>query len=43
MGPGTENKIVLEKIDMAVQWANMFTKPLECATIKAIQKLVMGW
>ena len=34
--PATENKIKLEKIDTLIQWADMFTKPLERTTFEAI-------
>ena len=40
-GPGTG--IELEKIDTTIQWADMFTKPLERNTFEAIRRLVMGW
>ena len=41
IGEGTG--ISLVKIDTAIQWADIFTKPLDKDTFVTIRKLTMGW
>ena len=37
------DKIKIQKINTSVQWADMFTKPLEKEIFVKIWKLIMGW
>ena len=36
-------RVTVERIDTARQWADIFTKPLKCDVFVKIRKLVMGW
>jgi hypothetical protein len=37
------DRVTVQRIDTAVQWADIFTKPLKGEVFRRIRKLVMGW
>jgi hypothetical protein len=37
------DRVTVQRIDTAVQWADIFTKPLKGKVFRRIRKLVMGW